>query len=257
MVILRASFASDFKASNPLFFHRPSILVFSHKISPTRQDKHFQETQSDPSQCLAPAVVVQLQPALQAHPLVPPPLLLHRAPWQTSSSNAPCRPPPSRLLLKPVLSRGARVCSGRWLVRLRKSLLSTVRWLEEKKPLFPPPPGVFNSDGNPLTVCYSGVAVGSSIGHAIGGFFGGGGGSSQAAEQAPAQTDAYAQPMDNGLYNSQNQAAYGANAAADNQPCAMDAKNFTRCMDENRGDMTICGWYLEQLKNCQVAARPY
>jgi coiled-coil-helix-coiled-coil-helix domain-containing protein 2 len=63
--------------------------------------------------------------------------------------------------------------------------------------------------------------------------------------------------MDNNLYNSQNQTASGSYGGAQDQPCAADVKNFTRCMDENQGNMGICGWYLDQLKACQQAARPY
>lgn len=64
--------------------------------------------------------------------------------------------------------------------------------------------------------------------------------------------------MDNGLYGAQNQTASGGyGGAAQDQPCATDVKNFTRCMDENQGNMSICGWYMEQLKACQQAARPY
>ena len=59
--------------------------------------------------------------------------------------------------------------------------------------------------------------------------------------------------MDNELYNSQSQSrGYGQEA-----PCAGDVKNFTKCMDENNGNMTICGWYLDQLKACQTAAKQY
>ncbi|EGU77104.1 hypothetical protein FOXB_12402 [Fusarium oxysporum f. sp. conglutinans Fo5176] len=36
--------------------------------------------------------------------------------------------------------------------------------------------------------------------------------------------------------------------------CAGVAQNFTKCMDENNGNMQICNWYLEQLKACQAAA---
>jgi hypothetical protein len=80
----------------------------------------------------------------------------------------------------------------------------------------------------------SGVAVGSSIGHAIDGFFGGG--SSAPAEQAPQQ--------DNGVAaqgNQQAQQNWGARS------CETDAKSFTQCLDQNQGNMQICGWYLEQL----------
>lgn len=108
----------------------------------------------------------------------------------------------------------------------------------------------------------AGVAVGSSIGHAIGGFFGGGSSTSAAADQdqaLPASSstmDAYAQPADTAVaYGGQTQqGSYGGAVA---EPCAADVKSFTRCMDENQGNLGICGWYLDQLKACQQAARPY
>lgn len=94
----------------------------------------------------------------------------------------------------------------------------------------------------------AGVAVGSSIGHAVGGFFSGGGSSAPAeAQQAPA---APAQPMDNGLY--QSQSSWGETPACEN-----DVRAFRKCMDENGGNMSICGWYLDQLKACQQAAKQY
>lgn len=76
--------------------------------------------------------------------------------------------------------------------------------------------------------------MGSSIGHAIGGFFGGG--SQPAAEQ---------QQQDNGAVASQGQNAQTNNWGA--RSCEADAKQFTKCLDENQGNMQICGWYLEQL----------
>lgn len=79
----------------------------------------------------------------------------------------------------------------------------------------------------------SGVAVGSSIGHAIGGFFGGG--SSQPAAE---------QQQDNSVA-SQTNAQQSNNWGT--RSCEVDAKQFTKCMDENQGNMQICGWYLEQL----------
>lgn len=102
-----------------------------------------------------------------------------------------------------------------------------------------------------LTSHRSGVAVGSSIGHAIGGFFGGG--SSQAQETPQQSQDAYAQPMDNNLYSSNT--SYQQNAASG--PCAADTAKFTQCFDKTGGDMAACGYYLEQLKACQQAARNY
>jgi len=90
------------------------------------------------------------------------------------------------------------------------------------------------------------VAVGSSIGHAIGGFFGGGGSSAPAEQQAQQMEPSQQQ------YASQSTTdQYGAKA------CDIDARNFTKCMDENQGNMQICSWYLEQLKACQQASARY
>ncbi|OQV10708.1 hypothetical protein CLAIMM_14671 [Cladophialophora immunda] len=121
----------------------------------------------------------------------------------------------------------------------------------------PPPvqasqgPGLFGQ----MASTAAGVAVGSSIGHAIGGFFSGGGGSSSApAEQQQQPTDAYARTSDampNALYSQSNSAAEATG------PCAADIKSFTDCMNQNQGNLTICGWYMEQLKACQQAARQY
>ncbi|KAK5164338.1 uncharacterized protein LTR77_010034 [Saxophila tyrrhenica] len=94
----------------------------------------------------------------------------------------------------------------------------------------------------------AGVAVGSSIGHAIGGMFGGGSSSAEAAPAAPA--DQPVAQQDNGAY------AMNQNYQAP-QMCATDVKNFRTCMDQNGGDLTICGWYMDQLKACQQAAQRY
>lgn len=82
---------------------------------------------------------------------------------------------------------------------------------------------------------YSGVAVGSSIGHAIGGFFGGGSSAPAEAQQAD---NAVASQAQDGTYQSNS---WGARS------CEQDAKSFTQCLDQNQGNMQICGWYLEQL----------
>jgi len=99
-------------------------------------------------------------------------------------------------------------------------------------------PGLFGQ----MASTAAGVAVGSSIGHAIGGFFGGG-------SSAPAEQDGGAV------------ATQGQDQAQNNswgpRGCDVDAKQFTKCLDENQGNMQICGWYLEQLKACQSAASPY
>lgn len=83
------------------------------------------------------------------------------------------------------------------------------------------------------------MAVGSSIGHALGGFFGGGSSSSapaeaQQANTAAAATNAYGDAQTSG-------SEWGA------RNCEVDAKQFTKCLDENGGNMQICGWYLDQL----------
>ncbi|KAM5347032.1 hypothetical protein ACJ41O_010037 [Fusarium nematophilum] len=80
----------------------------------------------------------------------------------------------------------------------------------------------------------AGVAIGSSVGHAITGFFSGG--SSEPAAPAPVQAQAAPQEQ---TWNNNN--------------CAGAAQNFTKCMDDNNGNMQICNWYLEQLKACQAA----
>lgn len=85
---------------------------------------------------------------------------------------------------------------------------------------------------------YRGVAVGSSIGHAIGGFFGGGSSASAPAEAQQANTAA-TNPYGDAAQMSGNE--WGA------RNCEVDAKQFTKCLDENGGNMQICGWYLDQL----------
>ena len=39
--------------------------------------------------------------------------------------------------------------------------------------------------------------------------------------------------------------------------CEADARAFTKCLDENNGNMQICDWYLQALKACQQAASSY
>lgn len=164
--------------------------------------------------------------------------LLHRPGQllQRSKVDPPPRPPihqqlPELLLPPPLLHKlnlkaKVLVSSGRWPVLLRKfschSSLATVRttWL-------------CTAFGKYLlTKIYNrGVAVGSSIGHAIGGFFGGG--SSAPAEQQSSAVAAQGQTQDQNSWGSRN--------------CEVDAKQFTKCLDDNQGNMQICNWYLEQL----------
>ena len=94
-----------------------------------------------------------------------------------------------------------------------------------------------------LMIWYSGVAVGSSIGHAIGGFFGGG-------------SSAAAAPVDQPVAQTEQGAVMNSNYQAPSV-CQTDVGNFRKCMDDNQGSLTICGWYLDQLKACQQAASQY
>lgn len=45
--------------------------------------------------------------------------------------------------------------------------------------------------------------------------------------------------MDHNLYQSSN--------SWENSACETDVRNFRKCMDDNQGNLTICGWYLDQL----------
>ncbi|CAI4680774.1 BFH_collapsed_G0040960.mRNA.1.CDS.1 [Saccharomyces cerevisiae] len=93
----------------------------------------------------------------------------------------------------------------------------------------------------------AGVAVGSTIGHTLGagitGMFSGSGSDSAPVEQ-----------------QQQNIANTSGQTQTDQQlgrTCEIDARNFTRCLDENNGNFQICDYYLQQLKACQEAARQY
>lgn len=148
-------------------------------------------------------------------------------------------PHPHQHLLPLHLSKApAPVSLVRWLRRQRTSLQQQQQ--QQQHPSF----HMYSTDML-FSHIYSGVAVGSSIGHAIGGFFGGGS-SAPAAEQAQ---QAPANPADNSTYTSSNYQAPRA--------CETDVSNFRKCMDENQGSLTICGWYLDQLKACQSAASQY
>ncbi|CAE6470493.1 unnamed protein product, partial [Rhizoctonia solani] len=79
------------------------------------------------------------------------------------------------------------------------------------------------------------VAVGSTVGHGLSNMLFGGRSEAPVEHQAPPPQQ-YA-PQNSGL------------------SCDFQAKEFTKCMEH--GDINTCGWYLEQLKACQAAARPY
>lgn len=204
-------------------------------------------THKHTSQCLANNVVPLPLPRaalLLALPLplpVPPPLLssrrLTRLPPLPSSTLLPCRPLPSRAPVP--------VSSARWLPPLRKcTFLNSYCFFPASTSVKSRAIYIFVClRKTPLTYMFlgcSGVAVGSSIGHAIGGFFGGGGSSAPAeAQQAP---PAQSQGMDSGLWQSS-----ATNQTWENPACEANVRDFRNCMDENNGNISICGWYMDQL----------
>jgi len=122
----------------------------------------------------------------------------------------------------------------------------------------PPPPAQHHPQQHPvqsqqpslfgqMASTAAGVAVGSTVGHALGGALGGlwGGSSSAPAEQAAPPVPA---EQFSSSYDQQNKLA---------GTCEIDARNFTKCLDENNGNMQICDWYLQQLKACQEMSRQY
>ena len=190
-------------------------------------------------QCLAIAPPV-VPPPPRGLPPVPRPRRLPRSltssaprrPWLTLPNSTP--PMPRLPRLAPLYPKDP-ASSVRWPAQLRTSLLFY--------------PG--HSARSPRTSSLrsytdletnSGVAVGSSIGHAIGGMFGGGSSSEPAAPQQTAPP-------------AQQQANYSQNDYAGN--CQGATLSFNQCMDEHQGNMSVCNWYLEQLKACQQAARQY
>lgn len=106
----------------------------------------------------------------------------------------------------------------------------------------PQQPGLFAQ----MASTAAGVAVGSAVGHTIGAGLSGifSGGSSAPAE--PAQQAAAPVPASQPIAQTE-----GARV------CDVDARQFTRCLEDNNGNMQICDWYLQQLKACQQAAGQY
>ena len=100
-------------------------------------------------------------------------------------------------------------------------------------------PGLFGQ----MASTAAGVAVGSTIGHTLGAgitsMFGG--------SSAPAA------PVDQQMVNTQGQTQNQQQATQ----CDADARNFTKCLGDNEGNMQICDYYLQQLKACQEASRQY
>ncbi|EST06481.1 hypothetical protein PSEUBRA_004383 [Kalmanozyma brasiliensis GHG001] len=100
-------------------------------------------------------------------------------------------------------------------------------------------PGLFGQ----MASTAAGVAVGSTMGHGLSNMlFGGGSAPAEQAQQAEPQ--AYQQ----GAYQGQQQGV--------GMSCEAQSKDFIKCL-ESTNDMNSCSYYLEQLKACQAAARPY
>ncbi|POS80159.1 CHCH domain-containing protein [Diaporthe helianthi] len=148
-------------------------------------------------------------------------------PRQRSAGRAPSRPTvPSRAPAAPTSQQQTRPATS--------YAAPATQAPHQPAPQASQGPGLFGQ----MASTAAGVAVGSSIGHAIGGMFGGGG-----SAEAPAQASPQA------AQQTQND-QWGPN-------CSLATKSFTNCMDEHQGNMSICGWYMEQLKACQAAASQY
>ena len=106
-------------------------------------------------------------------------------------------------------------------VSSKLSELITIRWL-----------GQHLWRANQVTNWSSGVAVGSSIGHAVGGWFGGSG---AAPAEAQDSTVASQQTQDGGYQN---------NTWAQ-ESCEPAANGLTTCLDQNNGNMQICTWLVQ------------
>ncbi|WWC89716.1 uncharacterized protein L201_004641 [Kwoniella dendrophila CBS 6074] len=100
------------------------------------------------------------------------------------------------------------------------------------------PPGLLAQAASTM----GGAVAGSVVGHGISNMLFG---SSRPAEQAAAPAPVDQSQMVNGQQ-------FGAGAS-----CDIQAKDFTKCLEATNGDMQSCSYYLEALKACQAAARPY
>ncbi|KAL0077983.1 hypothetical protein J3Q64DRAFT_1767175 [Phycomyces blakesleeanus] len=111
-------------------------------------------------------------------------------------------------------------------------------------------PGLFGQ----MASTAAGVAVGSTIGHTMAGgissMFGG-------DRSEPVDQQGQSAPQDyqqNQSYpQQQNYQASTPGASA----CETDARQFTKCLEQNNNDVSACQWYLENLKACQQMASNY
>ncbi|KAG0656867.1 hypothetical protein C6P45_002557 [Maudiozyma exigua] len=157
------------------------------------------------------------------------------------------RPSPTRTQSRSASTMAAPASFGGQPARAAPSLTSpaaTQAPVSAQAGAQPRQPGMFAQ----MASTAAGVAVGSAVGHTIGagltGMFSGSG-SDNASEVAPLEQNGQLQAQQSQL--TQDQA----------KMCDMDARNFTRCLDENNGNFQACDYYLQQLKACQEAARQY
>ncbi|SNX81879.1 related to MIC17 - mitochondrial intermembrane space protein, required for normal oxygen consumption [Melanopsichium pennsylvanicum] len=101
-------------------------------------------------------------------------------------------------------------------------------------------PGLFGQ----MASTAAGVAVGSTVGHGLSNMLFGGSGSAPAEQHQQAPPQAY------------DQSAYASQQQNIGVSCEQQSKDFIKCL-ESTNDMNSCSYYLEQLKACQAAARPY
>lgn len=105
----------------------------------------------------------------------------------------------------------------------------------------PQQPGLFAQ----MATTAAGVAVGSAVGHTLGAgltsIFSG------SSNDAPAQQQQQQAPVAQAQTFNEQQA----------NPCDVDARNFTRCIEDSNGNYQACDFYLQQLKACQAAAKQY
>ncbi|KAJ6789487.1 hypothetical protein PWT90_00288 [Aphanocladium album] len=199
----------------------PNQPVFADYHSPSF---HFSSHHQDPSSFF----VAHLGICLRARPdVLISPNRTHtnlKMPRQRSAGRAPARAPTRPTAAAPApAAQQARPAST----------MAAPPQQYQQAPAQSQGPGLFGQ----MASTAAGVAIGSSVGHAIGGFFSGG-----SSEPAPQQVQAQQQPL-----QQQQQS----------NNCAGATQSFTKCMDDNGGNMQICNWYLEQLKACQAAAAPY
>ncbi|KAF9105452.1 hypothetical protein BGX29_012218 [Mortierella sp. GBA35] len=116
----------------------------------------------------------------------------------------------------------------------------------------PQQPGLFAQ----MATTAAGVAVGSAVGHTLGAgltsmFSGSGSESAPEAQQQQQSAPQYQQYQQQPMYHN------AAVPAATGASCETDAKAFTKCLEANGNDMSVCQWYLEQLKACQSMSAQY